>query len=119
MTVQIIVKPRKDLTPEEVRSCRSLSFRNRGRLCDWLNMSKHQPAAKVVLAKDGEKLVGWGMTLNDHSPRPASGYYVRRTERRKGIGGMIYQAARKEEPNLQVFPHDKKSNAFFRKYGAI
>lgn len=112
MPVKIEVKGLSDLTPQERRTCRSLSFRENGQLNEWLTDERGKPA-KVVLAKDGERMVGWGIVCTDKNK--SSGYYVRASERRKGIGTKLLKTARSIEPTLAVYPHDTASTAFFDK----
>lgn len=114
MTVKIIVKGLSDLTSQERRTCRSLSLRQGGRLNDWITAERGKPA-KIVLAKDGERMVGWAMVRSDSIK--SSGYYVRVSERRKGIGGQLLATVRSIEPRTKVFPHDYRSVQFFRKHG--
>lgn len=95
-----------ELTSEERRKCARLSFRGDGDLQLWL---RRWPEAHVVTVWRDSVLLGWGMRL----PTGSTGYYVRATERRQGIGTLIFYTLNPPRTSPRVYPHDEKSAAFF------
>lgn len=98
-----------ELTREEKRRCYSLTLRERGSIRKWLPYDN----AKVVLVKDGDLLVGWGIRKNNSD----SGYYVRQTHRRQGIGTKIYYLLNQPGDKVRVTPWDEASAGFFYALG--
>lgn len=101
-----------ELTAVERRKCASLSLRQDGDLYYWL---RGCPESAVVTVWDGDVLLGWGM----RTPHNESGYYVRASMRRKGIGVKIYYALNPPRKRVEVYPHDRASAAFFYSLGKI
>lgn len=99
-----------ELTARERAQCRTLNLRERGVIRGWLNYTN----AKVVLVKDeNDLLVGWGIRKHNSD----SGYYVRQTHRRQGIGTKIYYLLNPEDAKVKVNPWDPTSAAFFYALG--
>lgn len=109
-----IISKVKDLTPAEKAQCASLSYRKNGDLYFWL---KRYPEGTVVRIVDDGKLLGWGMKVLKSGGKYATGYYVRKTERRKGLGAKIFYTLNKTKTKTIVYPHNQSSAAFFYSLG--
>jgi len=113
-----------EMTAKEKAECRSLSFRDDGDLCRFISRDDTQ----VVMVRDDDgKLLGWGAKVKttfyyqgwDMHKAGATGYYVRKSERRKGIGSKIFYTLNPPRARKIVFPHDKQSHAFFYALGQV
>ena len=102
-----------ELTTDEKRKCRGLSFRGDGDLQYWLT---DEPNADVVVVSESSKVIGWAV----RTPGDETGYYVRKTHRRQGIGSkMFYVLNNRKRSSAVVKPHDENSAAFFYSVGKI
>ena len=102
-----------ELTADQKRRCRYLSYRSDGDLQFWLS---EEPNADVVIVSEGDTVLGWAM----RTPRGETGYYVRQSHRRQGIGSkMFYILNNRRRSSAIVKPHDSDSAAFFYSVGQI
>lgn len=106
-----------ELSPKDKRACGSLSYRQDGDLYWWL---KDHPDGEVVIIKDDTGMIlGWGMRVKERPGKYSTGYYVRKSMRRKGIGSKIYYTLNPPYSRFKVFPHDNLSAGFFYSMGKI
>lgn len=103
----------RDLTPEDKRRCGYLSYRSDGDLWYWL---REYPDADVIVVKEDGKILGWAV----RTPYGETGYYVRKTHRRQGIGSkMYYLLNNRRQRSAVVKPHNPSSASFFYSLGRI
>jgi GNAT superfamily N-acetyltransferase len=124
--VRIIEKGILDLTPMELRQCKSLSLRHNGLMCedlrDWRayesrpNRAKRK--ARVWMIKDeDDRLLAWALATPKWKGRGYDAqFYTRKSERGKGYGSMLMDIVLDLDPKPYVFPHDKTSGDFFKKH---
>lgn len=134
--MRIIVKDHDKLTPTERRATQGLRL-NDGEIFQYYSKAKknikNSPAlnkcTKIILAKKGNKVIGWALYTPEASSYRAlcndcSRYkkyyfqvYVARDYRRQGIGTAMLNEAKKRAKRLGhqivVFPHDNASDHFF------
>lgn len=102
-----------EMTDQEKRVCRALSFKSDGDLMYWL---KEYPDADVVMVKRDDRILGWGI----RTPTGETGYYVRKSERRQGIGAKVFYTLNNRRAKTAVIkPHDPTSAAFFYSVGKM
>jgi hypothetical protein len=113
-----------NLTPEEYKACYSLNLRNGGLMRGALvscreNWSESgfpwadKPTyAAMNFNRDGT-LAGWVLIFPDEYDNLAAYFYVRRNQRRKGVGSKLAKHVSKKFGQVRVYPHDKRSNGFF------
>lgn len=107
----IVCKNAYNLTAAERKQCYSMSYKSEGDLIFWLDGSTRLKSNdKVVLVKENDMILGWGMRLDGGQV----GVWVRSTHRRKGVGTKIINRMKKLGP-LHTFPHDVRSEQFFNK----
>jgi GNAT superfamily N-acetyltransferase len=125
--VRIIQKGILDLTPTELRQCKSLSLRGNGLMCedlrDWRDYESRPNRAKrkcrVLMIKDddNDRLIAWALVLPRYSSRGYDAqFYTRKAERGKGYGSILMEKVLEIDPKPYVFPHDKYSGEFFKKH---
>ena len=113
---RVVVKKAKNLTLSELRSCYAMSYRNNGDLQPWLCQSRHGDGADdVILVKEDGLIIGWGMRLKDSGE---TGYWVRKSHRRKGIGTVMVKRAKKLG-KIKTHPHSYESAKMFAKAEAF
>lgn len=121
----IVEKGILDLTPQEMKQCRSLSLRKQGLMCEDLRDWKEYESTKgnlrrktkIWMVKDNNgRLLAWALL----TPAQRSGYdaqfYTRKSERGKGYGTLLMAQVLKVTKKPHVFPHSKESGEFFKKH---
>jgi len=126
--VKVIEKGILDLTPREMRQCKSLSLRHNGLMCedlrDWrqFELSKasrrYTRKTRVWMIKDeDDRLLAWALATPRYKARGYDAqFYTRKSERGKGYGSMLMELVLALDAKPNVFPHDKTSGDFFKKH---
>lgn len=105
-----------DLTEEEIKKCKSLSYRGKGHMAKLLWRSKFYSDGSYdcYLIKDNkEKLLSWALVAEGEVH-----FYTRKTERGKGLATVLANKinSKYKDTNLKSDPHDKIAKKFLSKY---
>lgn len=113
----------KNLTPQEYADCCSLSWRHRGSMMptlmdirngnDYAKRFEDGVAGRVFFVCDDDKLLGWSLLFTDWYGNPMVFYYVRKANRRQGIGTRLARAVQRHHSTAHGVPHDSVSTSFF------
>jgi GNAT superfamily N-acetyltransferase len=88
VVIQTVTKG--SLSPKDLRQLCFLSFGSEGLMEE--NLRRANPSHRIVLARHGERIVGWTMHLAADTDTDATfGIYVARRYRRNGIGTRLSQ----------------------------
>lgn len=114
--MKIVSKNIADLTPSEIKQCDSLNKRDKGAMQDEFRYYRQfkPEVANCVLAKDGDKVLGWALIFPEYDKKRTAYFYVRHSERRKGIGTKLLLVAQQFQKKPYVCPHDDLSGKFFK-----
>lgn len=114
----------EDMPRELYVACKRLSFRGRGDMAgglSWCREGIWQGKVVVCIDDDTKTLQGWLLAYEHHHSKPIGiNVYVRRSERRKGIGRRLTEIARTlypESREFETFPWDDRSESFFKAVG--
>lgn len=119
--MRIETKSVPDLTEAEFKECCRLSLREKGEMAEQARFYRRRPKdySRVWLVRDDDdRLIAWSMIFKYRKDAANWTFhvYVRRTERKKGIGKMLLGRARKgRKTPLRVFPHTKAATALYEK----
>lgn len=125
--MRIIEKGILDLTPAEVRQCKSLTLRSNGLMCedltDWRDYesrpNRSRRKCRVIMIKydDRDSLIAWALVMPKPRVRGYQAYfYTRVRERNKGYGSVLMDRVKVIDPRPYVCPHDSTSGCFFKKH---
>ena len=107
----------RNMTDEEVRSCKVLGLKVVGRIVDDLKFHLKRPrsGARVVMIKDDQKVLSWGLIDYTDGKYPVVQVYTRATHRRRGLGTRVIQKVKRVLGSdcFVYFGHDDRSAAFF------
>lgn len=72
---------------------------------------------KIVVARDGENLVGWAFLSKRNENRYDTSVYVKSAYRNMGIGSRLLSAVKSaaNAKNIVTMPYNKKTANFFKK----
>ncbi len=119
--MKVLINDARELSQAEASECGRLSFRARGLLEEWMQEARepgYTRPERVYRIFEGSTLVAWGMTFHEDyltGPRPAIGIYVRKTYRRRGLGGVVLALIRAEHPGVKfaASSHSAKAKALY------
>lgn len=126
--MRIIEKGILDLTPRELRQCKSLSLRSEGLMCedlrDWREYEQSRRGQRykrkcrvIMLKQDDETLIAWALVLPRYRARGYEAqFYTRKSERGKGYASVLMGRVQEIDPRPYVYPHDNTSGDFFKKH---
>ena len=114
----------EDMPRDLYVACRRLCFRGRGDMAggiSWCREGQWQGKVVACLDDDTQELLGW-LLAYEHKPFAPIGInvYVRRSERRKGIGRHLTAIAKTMYPEgteFETYPWDDRSESFFKSVG--
>lgn len=128
--MRIVEKGILDLTPKEMKQCKSLSLRANGLMCDDLidwkkyesTIGRMRRKTRIWMILDSnDRLLAWALLTP--APKGRSGYdaqfYTRKTERGKGYGSALMEKVKEITSTPHVFPHNTESGEFFKKHRDI
>lgn len=100
------------------RQLYSLNWRADSPMRKALVRYKHHPDACVFVAVEGERVLGWSLVTPGRLPKQIrASFYVRRSERRRGIGRKLVRAvdrlAKQKGCRWGYFDHSKAVKPFF------
>lgn len=112
----------KDLSAAMYRTLYSLNMRHKGRMADILTEFHYKPGARVYILQDTTRVTAWAMVHKQRyrsagveKERYTADFYVRKSERRKGLGSSLAKVVKKDYPFVTVNRHDYESESFFKK----
>lgn len=111
----------KNLSKEDYKKCRSLSYRGDGYMSEALYQCyKHYRShwGKVYMIKEGDKILSWALIFKDKDDEYVVHYYTRKSERRKGLATRISKQIDKDfnQSDLWCDNHDEISTEFYSKF---
>jgi len=119
MKTQIRSKTVDRLTKREVEECAFLTHRKAGMMEDALrgiyNESPYyKTKGRAIMLRDSNNgtLLSWCLLFGNGIPRAY--FYTHKDYRRKGYGTLVYNHAKRFEPNMRVFPTNYTNTKFFR-----
>lgn len=117
--MRMVAKTVTSLSPAEYRQVYSLNLRHNGTMQLRLREArKEKEPLKVVLAKEGDAIVGWSLIVPSppgYRRRTEAWFYVRKSHRRRGVGTKLMARTRKLD-DVMVVPWDDRSKAFFNRF---
>lgn len=115
---RITTKYVKNLTPEEFERCRVLNFGYNGMMREKLITARYEPAGEraVLVKNDSGQVIAWSLVMNKARGRKAAYFYVPPENRRKGFGTRMLKQVKKMDPKPYVYPHDRVSGNFFKRF---
>lgn len=130
--MKITSKALPDLTKDEYRACHYLNMRGNGMMMYSLMGNRDNKNARAVMAWEGPSLIGWALLIphgdddnwfSTKYQRSKSKYvtqfYVRKTRRKQGVGGLLMREVIKLDATPTVIPHDTESADFFASYRIV
>jgi predicted acetyltransferase len=114
--MEIIAKKVKALTKEEYKKCSSLTLRETGSMQSNLSFFyKENPKdAWVYLIKEETTLLAWALVFPTYRQDVGAMFYVRKLERRKGLGRLLYKVIETEWfGKFEVYDDDDEAAMFF------
>lgn len=109
----------ENLTPKEYRACYNLNLRDGGLMRAQLVAARHyreknhQYYATMRFDREGS-LVGWALTFTSNYGNYFDAYfYVRKNQRRNGVGKRLVSHVSRKFGQVRVYPHDYVSDTFF------
>lgn len=120
MRTRTIVKPVRELTPQEYRKCYSLNLRWGGYMQEELMFARRgqrNKASAVMIFDENERLVAWSLVYEKSEGQMVAHYYTRRACRRQGFGDRLMKQVQRIAPKPTVVPgEDIMSQRFFSKH---
>jgi GNAT superfamily N-acetyltransferase len=114
----IKIKP-EDLTEQQFKNCKSLSYRSKGNMSHDLGKARRYDWVESMcyLIEDNNKLLAWSFVHYDkESKKNYVNFYTRKTERGKGLGKKLAEKMRADYgDNLIGGKFDNQSKIFFQK----
>jgi hypothetical protein len=104
------------LSKEDIKKCKSLSYRNDGHMSELLWKSKFYSDDSYdcyLIKNENEKLLSWAIVAEGEVH-----FYTRKSERNKGLASKLAKKINKKysESKLKGDKHDKISRQFLDKY---
>ncbi|ASR75559.1 hypothetical protein SEA_MILDRED21_195 [Streptomyces phage Mildred21] len=120
MRTRTIVKPVRELTPQEYRKCYSLNLRWGGYMQEELMFARRgqrNKASAVMIFDENERLIAWSLVYEKSEGQMVAHYYTRRACRRQGFGDRLMKQVQRIAPKPTVVPgEDIMSQRFFSKH---
>jgi hypothetical protein len=107
------IKP-ENLTETDVKKCLSLTYRSDGVMSERMRHSIAYPKSiksKCYIIQNNDKILGWALVYNSKEVH----FYIRKSERNKGLGKRLIKEVDKDYNNLICYWHDEMSKSFFEK----
>lgn len=130
--MKITSKALTDLTKDEYRACHYLNMRGNGMMMYSLMGNRTNEDAHAIMAWEGPNLIGWALLIpHDDEPnwfstryqksksKYVTQFYVRKTRRNEGVGGLLMREVIKLDSTPTVIPHDATSADFFASYPIV
>lgn len=108
-----------ELTPEERKRCKRLTFGINGTMSQFVeNEENLDPDRKLVLAICNDIIIGWAVDTHedDYWQTYDIGTYVQTDFRRMGIGTVLAQLLKEHlnKGSLRCYIHNRLAKAFYR-----
>lgn len=120
----------KNLTTKEIKELKSLTLKGESMMRDMLySLEGHleqgsisDSLADICLVRDGTKLIAWfccapELVWQEAGIESSIMVYVKANYRQKGLASRLFarglKRVSKKYKTMAVYPHDKKSNAFY------
>lgn len=110
-----------ELSPAELAACKRLTLKD-GLMRGSLNIARghrQDRSSRVVLIESEGRLLAWALVYRVAKEPTEAHFYVRSSERRRGLGTRLMQEVRRCTRRPQVHPHDSTSQSFFARFDGV
>lgn len=124
--MKVLAKSVSELTTKEYQQCYSLNMRRRGMMQGKLKhchqrQDSYRLSDALMIFDNKNRLLAWALVhqFRYATTPPHVYFYVRKANRRQGLGTILDRFARIKYGDIYVHPWDPTSRAFFDKVGIV